>query len=572
MLQLHAWGQAPELRRVCRSGLNNILFFNPSTDTCSLFQKYFVHARNGETGIFVVIDSIQNKAAQEYIHVNANPGVPTLWFYFLEYVDSCGPQFSKFSDTIVVDIVPPDTTLIDSVSIDIINNRVLIGWKNNRSIDFLNFFLYRIDAGGIFTELTTGTRDTNWIDTGVNPRNIAFTYDLLSRDSCTNPQIFGINPHRPMLLNRSVDTCTKTTRLFWTAYQGWPVRIHYIYLDTGTGYFLRDSVPGNVLEYIMPIALGVSHSFYVRAFADSGLFHTSSSNDVSFTTRLRIDPDSVWLQNVTFQNQGNLPISITIGQPRNSDILRIDVLRSDGVDSVLLTIPPPYNLPLTWNDIGAEQNKYSYRVKMVGYCNSINSESDTMSNILLKADEDGNDALLTWENLYPWPEGVLNYELYRASVDNVNTVSYNLIQTFPGDTKQYRDVDAVPLAGREGLFYLIKSIQNTGAPWGGGEESYSNMARVTGNITIFIPNAFRPTGANRVFKPSGMFIDYRKSSMLIFDRWGGLVANLQDITEGWNGQHMSGNMCPQGVYIYEITIFDLDGKEQKKRGTVTLLN
>jgi gliding motility-associated-like protein len=69
-----------------------------------------------------------------------------------------------------------------------------------------------------------------------------------------------------------------------------------------------------------------------------------------------------------------------------------------------------------------------------------------------------------------------------------------------------------------------------------------------------------------------MFIDYRKSTMQIYDRWGGMVANLQDITDGWDGRHMNGNMCAVGVYIYEITIFDLDGKEQKKRGTVTLLN
>jgi gliding motility-associated-like protein len=569
---LYSNAQPPELRRVCRSGVNNILFFNPSTDTCTLFQQYYVHARNGETGLFQIIDSIPNKQSQEYIHTNANPGAPTLWFYFIQYVDSCGPQYSMFSDTVVVDIVPPDTTLIDSVSIDIANNRVQIGWKNNTALDFLNFFLYRIDGGGIFTELTGGTRDTNWIDAGVNPRTNAFTYDLLSRDSCTNPQIFGINPHRPMLLNRSVDTCNKTTRLFWSAYIGWPVRTHYIYLDTGTGFFLRDSVSGNSQEYIMPIRLGVEHRFYVRAFADSGMIHSSSSNDVTFTTRLRIDPDSVWLQNVSFQNNGNLPISLKIGEPRPSDILRIDVLRTQGDNNSIVTIPPPYTLPLTWNDLDAEESKYSYQVKMVGLCSLENSESNNMSNILLSAVEEGNDAILTWENKHPWEKGVLDYELYRAVVDNVNVINYTLVQKIPGNINVFRDIDGVLLAGREGLYYLIKAIQNSGSPWGGGEVSYSNSTRVTGNITVFVPNAFRPSGVNRVFKPSGMFIDYRKSTMQIYDRWGGMVANLQDITDGWDGRHMNGNMCAVGVYIYEITIFDLDGKEQKKRGTVTLLN
>jgi hypothetical protein len=69
-----------------------------------------------------------------------------------------------------------------------------------------------------------------------------------------------------------------------------------------------------------------------------------------------------------------------------------------------------------------------------------------------------------------------------------------------------------------------------------------------------------------------MFIDYVKSSMVIYNRWGEAIISLKDISSGWNGKDMGGNTCPIGVYLYEMIIFDLNGRSIKKTGTVTLLN
>ncbi len=93
---------------------------------------------------------------------------------------------------------------------------------------------------------------------------------------------------------------------------------------------------------------------------------------------------------------------------------------------------------------------------------------------------------------------------------------------------------------------------------------------------VFTPNANGAPGGsyninnldNDVFHPytSGV-IDYKLD---IFDRWGELIFESQNINEGWDGYY-KGKLCQQGVYIWKAYVKLNNGKVFNKSGDVTLL-
>jgi len=107
-----------------------------------------------------------------------------------------------------------------------------------------------------------------------------------------------------------------------------------------------------------------------------------------------------------------------------------------------------------------------------------------------------------------------------------------------------------------------------------------NGCKTTANILVnvekprdvFIPNVFSPDndGKNDEFKildsATQQIVSFR-----IFDRWGQLVFETDEITTGWNGV-FKGKRSPAGVYVYMIeAICPIDGSTFLKKGDVTIL-
>ncbi len=89
--------------------------------------------------------------------------------------------------------------------------------------------------------------------------------------------------------------------------------------------------------------------------------------------------------------------------------------------------------------------------------------------------------------------------------------------------------------------------------------------------TIDLPNAFQPSGSGEVarFRPSRRGIA-RLNSFRIFNRWGILLYESNDIDEGWDGR-FKGVPQPMGVYLYTIDAVTDLGRQLKKEGDVTLI-
>lgn len=97
------------------------------------------------------------------------------------------------------------------------------------------------------------------------------------------------------------------------------------------------------------------------------------------------------------------------------------------------------------------------------------------------------------------------------------------------------------------------------------------------DVVLYVPNAFTPgnsDGLNDVFQiflpPTG--VDFSTFKLFIFDRWGELIYQTNEVTEFWNGsKNNSGATLKQDVYVYKIYFKDVKDKVYEKIGHVSLL-
>lgn len=111
----------------------------------------------------------------------------------------------------------------------------------------------------------------------------------------------------------------------------------------------------------------------------------------------------------------------------------------------------------------------------------------------------------------------------------------------------------------------------------------SDTATLTVSATsdIVFPNVFTPDPlvsnggsysvtdySNQIFFPYATGVE--QFSMQIYNRWGELIFETNDIAIGWDGWYR-GQPCQQDVYVYKATATFIDGRTVVKRGDVLIL-
>jgi gliding motility-associated-like protein len=118
------------------------------------------------------------------------------------------------------------------------------------------------------------------------------------------------------------------------------------------------------------------------------------------------------------------------------------------------------------------------------------------------------------------------------------------------------------------ITYILTSANNC-------TDTLTKYVDVSPDVLMFYPNAFTPNGdgTNDEFFGKGSFIKYMQGfNLSIFDRWGGLVFDTDDPLEYWNGRKFnSGDVLPQGVYVYIYAYSTPRGKLISDKGFVTLI-
>lgn len=90
---------------------------------------------------------------------------------------------------------------------------------------------------------------------------------------------------------------------------------------------------------------------------------------------------------------------------------------------------------------------------------------------------------------------------------------------------------------------------------------------------IFVPNAFTPDGdgLNDIFKAEGQYVAEFK--MWIFDRWGNLVFETDDMQTGWNGGDVQNNdyAVENSLFTYKYMAKSWTSQIHEGTGTITLI-
>ncbi len=562
VLSQFAFGQKINFIRVCNGGNNNQLFWQINADTCLLMNTIKINGRDASSFPFYGIDSGIVTTNKNYIHLNSN--VPSVkdWEYFIEYKIKCGKDtITRFSDTLKIDDQKPDSTILDSVSVDPILNVVYLGWASNKTPDFSSYYLYNYDRAD--PRLIENYRDTFYTDlTPINPKTKSLSYDITSSDSCDNRKDYGNYKHQTIYLTGTNDTCINSVNIKWSDYIGWGVRSYYIYRKESLGiYSLIDSVGGSTLQYQDKNLLSkTSYEYFVRAFKNGSKIVSSSSNGSErFIMGTSTNPINTEIVQIT--NNDNDKLELQIKRNAVSNYSTIDLFRSNSISSPVF-VHTFSGVEDLYEDASVSNiNTHNYYLLSKNMCGIVTDTSKISNNVVLRLSENTDDLLLNWQRYSTWNNGVKNYTIYRSSGNTVSeasnfmAITSTAIDTLFTDPKQTLAV---------ACYYIVANESS------GIGSSKSNTVCYIKTGRIYFPNAISINGNNKIFTFIGEGIDLLQSSIQIYNRWGGLEYNKDDISSGWDGRNNMGEILSGDVYFFTAQISQ--GKDKiNLSGNITIL-
>jgi gliding motility-associated-like protein len=125
---------------------------------------------------------------------------------------------------------------------------------------------------------------------------------------------------------------------------------------------------------------------------------------------------------------------------------------------------------------------------------------------------------------------------------------------------------AQPIASpSESTWYFVSVTDANGC-----QATDSVFVEVDPSSSLYIPNIFSPNddGNNDIYLVRGKGVS--QFLLQIYNRWGQLVFESNDIENGWDGTK-DGNPFNQGVFVYKITATMSSGKKINETGNITLL-
>jgi hypothetical protein len=569
-----AFTQEMTLSRVCENGNNNILtWIRPST-FCDNFISYAIYFREYKPSSpdpYALLTEIFTDPTTTHTHVNANTTFGKKYEYkiTLNYLCSGSPK-SIDSKDLIADLIPPDPTVIDSISVDPISNLIYISWFPNKTTDFSDYSVY---TSGIEIKITKNL----WhIDGGNDPKSKSISYEITGYDSCGNKNSFGQNQHTTILLNSSIDTCKSIVSLIWSHYKGWDsISKYYIFRSINSGSFdLIDSVNGNTNAYANTnIPLQSVLSYFVRAIKDTSILTSSSSNSVINTSAKRGEIKSTYINYVSIENS---KIEISIHIDSTQYIGNLNIFRSP-LNQNAFELVRAYN----HNQIGKLSNliyvdnlfiedNWKYKVIAYDVCNVAVDSSQISGNILLQGENQGDKNLLYWSKYFTWNTGVKSYLINRYLDNYLVTGSKPVaIKTLNHNDSFYVDTDQ-ELLGKTACYYM-EAEQNSGSIFGKTEKSKSNVFCLEGNSSIYLPNTLNLNGGqNSIFMIRGLNINTNNLYFEVFDRWGGSVIKMNDLSAGWAGIDKDGSELAQGLYFYVLKTTNTKGETINKNGGINI--
>lgn len=561
-------------------GLNRLEWIDP-IGTCAPYEVYRSNDRNGTyTLIATVSDTffVDGNAGLAYYYV-----VPTL----------CGSR----SDT--VDTKDPVAPVIESVSV---NNdvEIVINWKESESRETMAYRVSIIpDINNPIShseiDMVYGISNTSYThsaastypvgDFNANPQY----YTVFAAEHCNQDYSFGEGAEGmkfgTMLLGYDIDRCSATAKLSWTPYDGWQqgVANYVIHLDSaGGGLVAIDTISGALTTYDFPgLKDDIELCFTIEAIsAENGV--RSFSNQECMEPNVVQQPEYVVLNHVSVLGEGQIDIQYYADS--SADIKSFNIYRrvKNGEFALIKQEGRPEDLDTLMNYDNRDKEKiatsiyiYEYQIGAVDSCG--NEWLSNISSTMLLEGEWKYDFTneLDWNTYFSWRAGVREYEIWRQDdwTDEWESLDY----VAADDSAYLHDLNdengSIATRDRDGLYcYVVMAWSypdQRDVDYGveDGTRSQSNKLCIQQDPPLYVPNVFTPNGdsLNNTFKPLPIYISDEDYEFKIFDRWGKLVFETNDLNHGWDGSSPRGKPMPVGMYWYTIQFTNPAEKEGMPR-------
>lgn len=537
--------------------------------------KYEVQRKNPLNG-WEVVTSLRNK-------VNS----------FLDTIDICDKNYIEYrissiqegcvgysniiGDTLI-DKYSPYTPVIHSVTFDTLNAGVKVIWNKNFKKDLLGYEVsFSADPSKLPIRFDTVHRILNSIDTfysipSINAKN-PLRFSVAAFDFCqtidpsTNQTSANANEHKSIFLDYSYSICEKKISLNWTNYVGWNEIIKYkIYVKKELEHWkLLDSTKTQF--YSHSVEEFKNYSFIIEAISDTG--DKAFSSPITFYSKSPTLPKFNFIESASVEGE---KITIKHQIDYSSGILALSLQRKNEAGQFeeiqKLTTQNDVNL-FTDSFPKRIRESQTYRVQIIDSCGTPTTFSDevtTMFATITSIIDSLGTVQIKWTPYQGFQGGIKNYLIYRGINGMFDFLPF---ATLTDNTYFIEDnlKDSTQLFGK--ICYRIEAIEQS--------NKYSISAKSSSNIVcslfeplIYVPNAFVPSGVNKIFKPVCTNIQPTNYSFSIQNRWGQTIFQTHSMHEGWDGL-ISGEPMSAGLYVYTLDYLDGNNKQHIQRGIVNLL-
>jgi gliding motility-associated-like protein len=531
----------------------------PLSSTSSQYQVF----REFPATVFTLIHSWNNSYYNDTVDRCFAP-----YNYQFRISDSYGCiSTSQVAGDIFNDKTPPHIPPFDSVSVDQ-NNKAVLGWKATTNPDAVKYFIYVKDLmTGIVAKIDSVPVSNGpfYLFNSPLPSMQSVAFHVATRDSCGNISPLNVF-HQTLFLESQYDICKGKVKLQWnpyTKFKNGTVSKYEIYMSVNNGPFqLVDQT--NLNQWESPVLQpNQNHVFFIRAWNFNETV-SSSSNRINVFSYSPVPPAFVYISSCSILPDSSVLLKIY----RDSSAMakELDLLRSeDGISfSTIHTLDFSNKGFIIYHDASFKNKKgpVYYKAVLKDSCNNPRAVSNLAVSVWLKVKDVPNELFikqLDWTPYYGFDGATGYYQVFRKAGNEILSVGYTSSNTFTDN------IEEISSSGAD-IHYFVTAYEAVLNQYHLKDSATSVWVKSYMADDFFVPNAFAPTGINKIWKPVPFFIDKNEYELLIFNRWGEEIFKTNDISEGWNG----GNF-PAGTYAYHIKYKTSFGEYKVKSGTVTLL-
>jgi len=97
---------------------------------------------------------------------------------------------------------------------------------------------------------------------------------------------------------------------------------------------------------------------------------------------------------------------------------------------------------------------------------------------------------------------------------------------------------------------------------------------ITPDFTFYAPNSFTPDGdgTNDDWYPQGTGWDINTYQLYIFDRWGNMIFNTDNVGKHWDGIVQGHtDLVQEDTYVWKVVLKDFQGNQHQYVGHVSVI-